>query len=328
MPSVGNAANAWNRGRNDPTHPCPRKRTLPVKETSCGFRNSLRCLLVSRRALAGMGGALRAGDSNRSGDSMTRLVASRTIAALACAVVPLFVGGAQQPSTRDTVLDTRLLPPEVEREVTDAFNGSNTVRASGAYEVESGRVVPGDIAVLNGPLTIAGRVNGRVIAINSDVILKPGARVEGQILVVGGNVDGKDDAFIGGDVRTYRQRLTYRREGERLIGSGSSEEDARWWRRRQKWRSHSYSDLRLVSAKTYNRVEGLPILIGPSFGHRSGETRFEIDALGIFRTGDNFEWNSRTIGHSVKSEVSFGRETGLAIGGRLFDVVDPTENWQ
>lgn len=260
---------------------------------------------------------------------MTRLAASRTVATFACAIVPLLSASAQQPSPpRDTVLDTRLLPPEVEREVTEAFNGSNTVRATGTYEVESGRVIPGDVAVLNGPLTIAGRVNGRVIAINSDVILKPGAHVEGQILVVGGHVDGKDDAFIGGDVRTYRQRLAYRREGDRLIGSGSSEEDARWWKRTQRWRSRSYSDLRLISAKTYNRVEGLPILIGPSFGRRSGDARISVDVFGIFRTGDNLEWNSETIGHSVKAELSVGRGSGIAVGGRLFDVVDPAEQWQ
>jgi hypothetical protein len=260
---------------------------------------------------------------------MIKLLATRVLAAFACVVVPLAQTRAQNPTPpRDTVLNPRLLPAEIEREVTDAFNSSNTVRATGAYEVESDRVVPGDVAVLNGPLTIAGRVNGRVIAINSDVILKPGARVEGQILVVGGNIDGKDGAFIGGDVRTYRQRLTYRQEGERLIASGSSEEDARWWRRRQKWRSRNYSDLRLVSAKTYNRVEGLPILIGPSFGRRFGDGRLQIDALGVFRTGENIEWNSHNIGHSVKTELSFGRGPGLAIGGRLFDVVDAAEDWQ
>jgi hypothetical protein len=260
---------------------------------------------------------------------MTTLLARHAAVMLACAVVPLLSAAAQQTSTpSDTVLNPRLLPAEVEREVTDAFNSANTVKATGAYEVEAGRVVPGDVAVLNGPLTIAGRVNGRVIAINSDVILRPGARIEGQILIVGGNIDGKDDAFIGGDVRTYRQRLTYRRDGERLIASGSSEEDARWWKRHQKWSSHSYSDLRLVSAKTYNRVEGLPILIGPTFGHRSGGTRFEVSALGIFRTGDDLQWNSATIGHNLKMELSAGHGTELAIGGRLFDVVDPVEDWQ
>ena len=260
---------------------------------------------------------------------MTRLLLKCAVAAAVCAVVPSATVHAQEPlAARDTVLNPRLLPAEVEREVTEAFNSANTVKATGAYEVEAERVVPGDVAVLNGPLTISGRVNGRVIAINSDVILRPGARVEGQILVVGGSIDGKDGAFIGGDVRTYRQRLTYRREGDRLIASGSSEEDARWWRRRQKWRSRSYSDLRLVSAKTYNRVEGLPIFIGPSFGHRSGDARFEVDALGVFRTGENLEWSSRNLGHSVKTELSVGRETGIAIGGRLFDVVEPVEQWQ
>ena len=259
---------------------------------------------------------------------MTRLRSMHALLILACAALSSTRADAQQPATRDTVLDTRLLPQEVEREVTDVFNSPSTVRASGAYEIEPGRVVPGDVAVLNGPLTIAGRVNGRVVAINSDVVLKPGARVEGQILVVGGTVDGKDAAFIGGDVRTYRQRLTYRRDGDRLIASGSSEEDARWWRRRQKWRSRNYSDLRLVSAKTYNRVEGLPILIGPSFGRRSRDARFELAALGIFRTGENLEWKSRNLGHSVKTEFAVGQGPGLAIGGRLFDVVEPSEQWQ
>jgi hypothetical protein len=129
-------------------------------------------------------------------------------------------------------------------------------------------------------------------------------------------------------VRTYRQRLTYRQEGDRLIASGSSEEDARWWRRHQKWHSHSYSDLNLISARTYNRVEGLPILIGPSFGHRSGQVRFEINALGVFRTGDDLQWNSQTVGHNLKAELSYGRSASVALGGKLFDVVDPVEQWQ
>jgi len=260
---------------------------------------------------------------------MIRLLTKHAVAALVCGVLRFTALDAQQsPPARDTVLEPRFLPAEVEREVTDAFNGPNTVRATGAYEVDSGSVVSGDMAVLNGPLTIAGRVTGRVVAINADVILRPGARIEGQILVVGGDVAGKDGAFIGGDVRTYRQRLTYRQEGDRLIASGSSEEDARWWRRQQKWHSHSYSDLNLISARTYNRVEGLPILIGPSFGHRSGQVRFEINALGVFRTGDDLQWNSQTVGHNLKAELSYGRSASVALGGKLFDVVDPVEQWQ
>jgi hypothetical protein len=260
---------------------------------------------------------------------MKTILATYALAAMACVLVPSTSTAAQQlAAPPDTVLDTRLLPAEIEREVTAAFNDSATVKATGEYEVRADSVVSGDVVVLNGPITIAGRVNGRVIAINSDVILKPGARVEGQILVVGGDVDGKDQAFIGGDVRTYRQRLTYRREGERLIASGSSEEDARWWRRRQRWRSRSYSDLRLISARTYNRVEGLPVFVGPSYRHRFGVARLSVDAFGVFRTGEKLEWTPDNIGHSLTSELAFGRGRGLAVGGRLFDVVDPAEEWQ
>jgi outer membrane protein assembly factor BamA len=69
-------------------------------------------------------------------------------------------------------------------------------------------------------------------------------------------------------------------------------------------------------------------MIGPTFGHRFGEPRLEVSALGIFRTGETIEWNSQNVGHSLKAELSFGRGTGLAVGGHLFDVVDPAEDWQ
>ena len=85
---------------------------------------------------------------------MIRLLTKHAVAALVCGVLRFTALDAQQsPPARDTVLEPRLLPVEVEREVTDAFNGPNTVRATGAYEVDSGSVVSGDMAVLNGPLS-------------------------------------------------------------------------------------------------------------------------------------------------------------------------------
>ena len=231
-------------------------------------------------------------------------------------------------ATPDTLPDARLLPREVATEVTDVFNASETLRASGPLDIAAGREVTGDVAVLNGPLTVAGRITGRVVAINADVVLQPGAQIEGEVLVVGGAVLGKENATVGGDIRVYRQLLDYRRDGERLVAQGENEEDERWWRRRQRWRSRSYSDIRLASARTYNRVEGLPIYIGPSLAQNFDGGRITIDAFGIFRTADGLEWKSPNIGHSLKTEVRLGRRRGLAIGGRLFDVVEGSEDWQ
>jgi surface antigen Omp85-like protein len=253
---------------------------------------------------------------------MRRFVA--TFGALLTIAVP---GGARAQG-RDSLPDPRLIPTEVAQEVVDAFNAPGVLRSTGRLDIEASRTVNGDVAVLHGPVSIAGIVTGRVVAINSDVVLSPGARVEGQILIVGGVLEGKDDAFIGGDVRVYRQRLDYRRDGERIVAQGRNEIDERWWRRRQqRWRSRTYTDLRLFSARTYNRVEGLPILIGPSFIKRFPDGRFSLEAFGIFRTV-GFEWNSDNIGHSVKAEMRVGRREGLALGGKLFDTVDPVEDWQ
>ncbi|HEX6048001.1 MAG TPA: hypothetical protein VFZ21_01990, partial [Gemmatimonadaceae bacterium] len=67
---------------------------------------------------------------------MTKLLATRGLATLACVLVPLASGAQESGAPRDTVLDTRLLPPEIEREVTEAFNDSTTIRATGAYAVD------------------------------------------------------------------------------------------------------------------------------------------------------------------------------------------------
>src|SRR5206468_7965336 len=82
------------------------------------------------------------------------------------------VGGAQE---RDTVLDRAGLPRDVAREATRLFNETAALRATERIEIEESRIVDGDVAVLNGPLVISGRVKGRVLAINSDVVLRPTA---------------------------------------------------------------------------------------------------------------------------------------------------------
>ena len=68
---------------------------------------------------------------------MTRLLSMHALLAFACAMVSPTLAAAQQPATRDTVLDTRLLPQEIEREVTEAFNSPSTVRATGGETVRA-----------------------------------------------------------------------------------------------------------------------------------------------------------------------------------------------
>lgn len=246
---------------------------------------------------------------------MRRLVAALVVA------LPLGRVRAQTPETRP-------LPREVAEEAISAWNAPSTLRVSGPYIVEAAREVNGDIAVLGGVLTVAGHVTGRVIGINADIRLNPGARIDGGMLVVGGDVAGRDSATLGGDVRTYRASLDYTRDGDRLVRRPGDDEKTAWWRRHDHWRKGAWSELRLVSAKTYNRVEGLPVHLGSRGGQDFSWGRLSLDGYGIIRSADGFEWKSENLGHSANLTLQLGHRQGVRFAGRLFNEVDAVESWQ
>ena len=218
------------------------------------------------------------------------------------------------PARGQRVLDERVLPREVADEVLRVWNAPGTLRVTGAYTVDAGGSVRSDIGVLGGPLVVSGRVTGGIVAVNADVQLTKEAVVDGDILVVGGEVTGRDLATVTGQIRVYRARLDYTREGDRLVQRPDDDEGSRWWRRRERWRERSWSDLRLVSARTYNRVEGLPLFLGPTFGRDMGWARLSMDAYGVFRTIGGFTWKSENVGHSLKTDLRLGNRRGMRLG--------------
>jgi len=86
--------------------------------------------------------------------------------------------------------------------------------------------------------------------------------------------------------------------------------------------------LSISSGKTYNRVEGLPILFGPTYQGDAGNGRLSISALGIIRSSDDFHWDSGNLGHRLSADLRFGRLQGFAVGAESFDVVSKIESWQ
>jgi hypothetical protein len=86
--------------------------------------------------------------------------------------------------------------------------------------------------------------------------------------------------------------------------------------------------LTITSGKTYNRVEGLPILIGPTYKNHIGHADLSIAALGIIRTADKFHWDNENLGHRVSVDARFGHHRGFAVGATSFDVVEKIEAWQ
>ncbi|MHB1310383.1 MAG: bactofilin family protein [Gemmatimonadaceae bacterium] len=213
------------------------------------------------------------------------------------------------------------------------YNAPRTVRVAGVLDVAAGRTIEGDVAVLNGPVTIAGRVTGTVVAINADVRLAPGATIGRDLIVVGGTISGRDGASIGGEVRQQAELLRYHFTEQTLVADTEPALENSWWkrqRRRAAVRSddRSWRDLTFTSAHTYNRVEGLPILAGPRVHQLTSWGRFTLDALGVVRTAGPVRWDRGTLGHDIASELQLGRTLGVGVGGRLFDVVGGVEEWQ
>lgn len=219
------------------------------------------------------------------------------------------------------------LPREVAQEVAELFNAPTTERRAGPTRVPADSTVAGDLAVEGGSLTVAGRVTGRVVVVNGDVLLEPGARLDGDLLIVGGTMRGRDDAYVGGAVRVYRERLRYERRDGRIAADTGNAEDEEWWRRWRYARRNDDAKIIVTAARTYNRVEAMPIHIGPRIRHRRGNDQLLFEALGIFRPSQGWRWNEESIGHRVRAEWQFGERRGVALGGQAYDVVEGVEPW-
>lgn len=242
-------------------------------------------------------------------------------------VAPLAGAAAQDPPQRSDVVqvrESRALPRDVADDIASVFNASGVRRIDGDFTVAAGTAIASDLAILSGTLTVAGRVNGRVVMVNGDVVLEPTARLEKDLTIIGGRLESREGGEVVGDVRVFTEKMAIAREADRIVVYAEDEppDDVRL-PPRGRW-----GNLRLISARTYNRVEGLPLLLGPVGGREFRWGAVEAEALGILRSTDRFRLSSRNLGHSVRAAITIGRERGVRFGGRLFDVVEPVEGWQ
>lgn len=245
-----------------------------------------------------------------------RMTLARTTLALAFL---LAATGTDAGAQRTNVLMTAV----------NTYNAAGTMRVSGALDVATDRTIEGDVAVLNGPVTVAGRIRGTLVAINADVRLSPGARVDGNVVVVGGTVTREDGVEVAGEIRTQAELLFYTIEDERLVPESRSVDwRPRFGRPDHDERGDAYTDLFFVAARSYNRVEGLSAVVGPRIRRPTEWGRVEVEAFGVVRSAEPVRWDRGTLGHDVKADLRLGVTNGLTLGARAFDVVAPVEDWQ
>ena len=229
---------------------------------------------------------------------------------------------AQAPDT------SQALPWDVAGEAAYRYNLPASLRAQGATVVDSARTVDGNVAVRDGQLTIRGVVHGNVTVINGSAVLAAGARVDSDVFVVGGRVRRDSAAGVGGAVRAYAFPLTYRMQGDQMIAThDSASSDLGWFKR---WQAE-YDSARTkfaLRAGTYDRVEGLPVMLGLAKRRNPDIGQFELTALGIYRSVNSFAWTADNLGYDITASLKRGKESGMEYGVRFQDDVAPAEDWQ
>jgi len=250
---------------------------------------------------------------------------TRIAGALMCGLCTLPLSLAAQ----DTVSVARGAPAE-ERAVR-RFNREGTMRLLGTQAIEREVVIRASVGVYDGALSVRGTILGDLVAINADVYLSPTAEVRGDVLVVGGALDESPEAVVSGSIERHSARASVRREGDLLE---LVEEPRRVIVTRERRLRRSYhpgrASLVLTTGRTYNRVEGLPVMAGPRLTWTDRASAFRVEALGIWRTATGFDpdLEARELGYAALATMRLGSDPQIEIGGRAFDVVTPIEDWQ
>jgi hypothetical protein len=248
---------------------------------------------------------------------VARRPAVLTAAVVAAGVIPLGSAAAQRVGS---------VPREVTLEVARLFNAPSTRKVRGDFVLAAADTVRSDLAVLNGNARLQGVVLGDVVVLNGDATLLEGARIERGLTVVGGTFQAPERPGVGGDIRVWSARFRYTESADTLIADGDVLSRFSQWVSDDE--GNTESQLFVTTAHTYNRVEGLPVYVGPRFRTRTGNMRVRAELFGILRTGDRLVWSDENLGHRALFEVSRGDRAGVAMGARHFEEVDAMEKWQ
>lgn len=219
------------------------------------------------------------------------------------------------------------LPHNVAAQAVRFFNAPTTTRFVGRASLPRGNEWRGDVAVRNGSVTLAGRLDGSLLVINGDATFDSTAEVTGNVTLLGGTVTRAEGVRIGGEVHVYREPLAYRTSGDDIVLTPGGRRRLPFLGARKSWTGvEARSTLTIATAGTFNRVEGLPIVLGPDFdwGLRRG-VRLHLSALGVARSVGDVGDTPGNLGYLVRTELRSGEGRGVGAGFRAYSVVAPIE---
>jgi len=216
------------------------------------------------------------------------------------------------------------LPRRVLDQLITTWNDSATTRLNGPVTLAAGTRIQGPVAVYRGVLRVGGTIEGPVTVINGNLVLLPGARLTGDVLVVGGRFVKQAGSTFSGTESVYwdvapvartRDGTLAVQQPPNLEALGTAQTTFGVGKIR--------TTITASTGGTYDRVEGFPLTLGPSFEWRATQRdRVRLDLAGIVRTTSDQSDSRSDFGYRTKLEWRRTGEVGYGFGARAADVID------
>ncbi|HEV8600385.1 MAG TPA: hypothetical protein VGQ69_13590 [Gemmatimonadales bacterium] len=256
-------------------------------------------------------------------------------------VVALLGAAVSQAAAQDTIqvihpeakpdsTHRPMLPPEILQEVLRAWSDSGTTRIAGSFFLPPGARLTAPVAVLGGPLRVAGELIGRVTVINGNLIIDPGGMVRGEVLVVGGHVTIRTGGQLDGNPpRAFPMQAPVERTPDGMLAVRAPPRPLGELATVGASFRTGYFTTRLSvgTGRAYNRVEGLPIEFGPSVT-REGlpDLDARLDLRGIVWTAPDRTDRRADFGYHGALQFRFGSSRRLTVRGQAYRSISTTED--
>ena len=214
---------------------------------------------------------------------------------------------------------------------------------TGNVSIGADEVVKRDLLVIDGDARIAGEVNGTVVALNGDVVLRRSAQIHGNVVSVNGRVRRTKSAVIRGEIieatmrsapeqekrkrykrKTYAESRTGPRHGYREWRERPKPPHYRWKRRMREAIVENWEDRQDAILWRYNRVEGLflGLNIPPGYSYRHDVLNFDVHGfLG-------YGFSSKQWRYRASAELWLFRNTRFLMGATVYDLTDTRDEWR
>lgn len=196
----------------------------------------------------------------------------------------------------------------------------------GDYEIKEDESIRGNILLAKGTLLIKGEVDGDVLVLFGDVELDSTAFVDGDVIAVDGKVWLEEGASVHGDII---ERGPFTRDGRDYEGEKSEETYINTSKRHHK--KHKKKTVRVHEEKSkgsglwfnYNRVDGLTL--GLLLPNQQWWRRHRRNFAVLGKVGYSFA--SKGIQYRVGLERWLFDDFRFSLGAEIHDLTDTQDRW-